>query len=157
MAAKKKGKDEDAKGGNKKKQIIAVVIAAALAYKFMLAPKPKAKEDVTAGEAGAAVKIEEGGVIALPDLTLNLAGSTTHYLRVGIALVLEKGTSAEAMKEELPIASDVAVDTLSAKTFEELNAVGAKTEIKKELSEKVREAFEDSKVARVIFTSFVMQ
>lgn len=155
--AKKKGKDEDAKGGGKKKQIIAVVIVAALGYKFMLAPKPKPKEEVAAGEAGAAVKIEEGGVIPLPDLTLNLAGSSTHYLRVGIALILEKGTSSEAMKEELPIASDVAVDLLSEKTFEELNAAGAKAEIKAELSEKVREAYEDSKVARVIFTSFIMQ
>ena len=157
MAAKKKGKDEEAKSGGKKKQIIAVVIVAALGYKFMLAPKPKPKEEVAAGAAGAAVKIEEGAVIALPDLTLNLAGDQTHYLRVGIALILEKGTSAEAIKEELPIASDVAVDTLSEKTFAELNAVGAKAEIKKELSEKVREAYENSKVARVIFTSFVMQ
>jgi flagellar FliL protein len=157
--AKKKGKgDDDApKKGGKQKQIIAVVIAAALAYKFMLAPKPKAKEDLAAGATGAAAKIEEGGVVPLPDLTLNLAGSQTHYLRVGIALILEKGTTAESMKEELPIASDVAVDMLSEKTFEELNVPGSKTEIKKELSEKVREAYENAKVARVIFTSFVMQ
>lgn len=154
--AKKKGKDDEAKGGSKKK-IIAGVIVAALAYKFMLAPKPKAKEEVATDAHGEAAKIEEGGVVSLPDLTLNLAGSQTHYLRVGIALILEKGASSEHMKEELPIASDVAVDVLSAKTFEELTEPGAKTELKAELSEKVREAYHDSTVARVIFTSFVMQ
>lgn len=156
MAAKKKGKDDDAKGGSKKKIIIAVVVAA-LAYKFVLAPKPKPKEEVAAGDGHAAAKIEEGGVIAIPDLTLNLAGSQTHYLRVGIALVLEKGASSEHMKEELPIASDVAVDVLSSKTFEELSEPGAKTELKEELSEKVREAYHGETVARVIFTSFLMQ
>ena len=51
---------------------------------------------------------------------MNLADKDARYLRVGIALILEKGTTAEAMKEELPIASDVAVDTLSAKTFAEM-------------------------------------
>lgn len=102
-------------------------------------------------------KIEEGVVIPLPDLTLNLADKDPRYLRVGLALILEKGTAAEAVKEELPIASDVAVDTLSAKTFGEMNSPGAKQAIKAELSEKVRAAFHDEKVARVIFTSFVMQ
>ncbi|MDP1793336.1 MAG: flagellar basal body-associated FliL family protein [Acidimicrobiales bacterium] len=157
MAKKKAKGDEDAKGGSKKK-IIAIVIVAALGYKFMLAPKPKPAEEVAAGEHGAAAaKIEEGGVIAIPDLTLNLAGSDTHYLRVGIALILEKGTSTEHFKEELPIASDVAVDVLSEKTWEQLNEPGSKAELKAELSEKVREAYHDSTVARVIFTSFVMQ
>ncbi len=155
--AKKKAKDGEEPKKSKRNQIIAVVVVAALGYKFMLAPKPKPKEDVAAGATGAAAKIEEGAVVPLPDLTLNLAGTQTHYLRVGIALILEKGTDAKAMEEELPIASDVAVDTLSGKTFEELQAPGAKIEIKKELSEKVREAYEDGKVARVIFTSFVMQ
>lgn len=157
MAKKKAKEGDEPKKGGKQKQIIAVVIAAALGYKFMLAPKPKATQDVAAGATGATAKIAEGEVVPLPDLTLNLAGTQTHYLRVGIALILEKGTSAKAMEAELPIASDVAVDTLSNKTFEELQQPDAKIEIKKELSEKVREAYEDKKVARVIFTSFVMQ
>jgi flagellar basal body-associated protein FliL len=156
MAAKKKKGEEEAKGGSRKKQIIGAVLIAAVAYKFVLAPKPKAAPP--AENAGAAAKIEEGVVVPLPDLTLNLADAgNARYLRVGIALILEKGTTAEAIKEELPIASDVAVDTLSAKTYNELIAPGAKTAIKAELSEAVRKAYEDKKVARVIFTSFVMQ
>lgn len=156
MAKKKKGDDEEKKGGNRTKMIIAVVVIAALGYKFMLAPKPAPKAN---GESSvAAQKIQEGEVIPLPDLTLNLADpGNARYLRVGLALVLEKGTTAEAMKNELPIASDVAVDELSAKTYAELNAPGAKAAIKADLSEKVRKAYDDKKVARVIFTSFVMQ
>lgn len=155
--AKKKAKDDDAKGGSKKKIIILVVVAA-LAYNFVLKPKPKAEEVAATDAHGAtAEKIEEGSVIAIPDLTLNLAGGENHYLRVGIALILEKGTSTEHFKEELPIASDVAVDVLSEKTYEQLKEPGAKTELKAELSEKVREAYHGEAVARVIFTSFMMQ
>lgn len=153
MAAKKK--DGDKKKSPLPKVIVALVVAGA-GYKFMLAPKPKPAEPVAAG-AEAHAEIPEGGVIALPDLTLNLADNDPRYLRVGIALILEAGTSMEHMKEELPIASDVAVDVLSSKTFKELHAPGAKQAIKDELSQKVREAFHDEKVARVIFTSFVMQ
>jgi flagellar basal body-associated protein FliL len=153
MAKKKKGEEEEGKKGKTKMIIVAVVIALA-GYKFVLAPKPAPKADETTATA---TKIQEGEVIPLPDLTLNLADSQARYLRVGLALILEKGTTVESMKNELPIASDVAVDTLSAKTFAELNAPGAKEQIKAELSEKVRKAYDDGKVARVIFTSFVMQ
>lgn len=159
MAAKKKKGDDEAKKSPKMK-IIVLVVLAALAYKFVLAPKPAAKKETATD--GAAEKIEEGAVVSLPELTLNLADTgTARYLRVGIALILEKGAGGGhgggSFEEELPIASDVAVDVLSSKTYAELSAPGAKQEVKAELSEKVREAFHGETVARVIFTSFVMQ
>jgi flagellar basal body-associated protein FliL len=51
----------------------------------------------------------------------------------------------------------VLVDVLSAKTPEQLREPDSKIELKKELSEKVRKAYHDEKVVRVIFTTFVMQ
>lgn len=147
----KKAKGDEDKKKSKLPMIVVAVVVLGLGYK-MMAPS-SAKTPPAAGP----VKIEEGAVVPLPDLTLNLADKDPRYLRVGIALILEKGTTAEAMKEELPIASDVAVDLLSSKTFTELNTPGAKAAVKAELSEKVRDAFHGKKVARVIFTSFVMQ
>jgi flagellar FliL protein len=144
----KKKTDDDAKKKNNKPKVIAAVVIAVLGYKFFLAPKP-----TPAKAADAPPK--EGAVVALPDLTLNLQDD--HYLRVGVALILEAGTSAEAMKEELPKASDVAVTLLSRQKSTELKDVDKRTEVKNELSEDVRDAFEGKKVVRVIFTSFVMQ
>ena len=151
--AKASQPDDQAKKPKKAKMIIALGLVAVAAYKFVLAPAPAAESKTTDAHA----KIEEGAVIPLPELVLNLADKDPRYLRVGIALILEKGTSTESMKEELPIASDVAVDVLSAKNFAELHQPGAKQAIKEELSRKVRAAYHDEKVARVIFTSFVMQ
>ena len=150
-----KTKDTDAAPKSSKKKIIVIVVLALVWFKFM--GPGKAKPAPAEGAGGEKV-VEEGGVMALPDLTLNLADAgEPRYLRVGLALILEAGTSEEGFKAEAPIASDVAVDVLSSKTFEELRQPGAKEQVKTELSEKVRKAYHDEKVARVIFTSFVMQ
>ena len=159
MATKKKTAkdgDEKKKGGlvTKLKPVF-MIVAAVAGYKFFLAPKPAPP----AAEVSAAAETapEEGAIVTIPELVLNLAGPKQTYLRVGAALVLEKGVDAEILKEEVPLASDVLVDVLSAKTPEELKDPASKTELKKELSEKVRHAFHDEKVVRVIFTTFVMQ
>ena len=159
MATKKKpAKDgeEKKKGGlvTKLKPVF-MIVAAVAGYKFFLAPKPATPSAEVSASAEAAP--EEGAIVTMPELVLNLAGPKQTYLRVGAALVLEKGVDAELLKEEVPLASDVLVDVLSAKTPEELKDPAAKTELKKELSEKVRHAFHDEKVVRVIFTTFVMQ
>jgi flagellar FliL protein len=155
MAAKKKKGDEEKKPLGKKLMPVFVLLGAAAAYKFVLAPKPAEKSD---GEVGAAAEtIVEGPVVTLPEQVLNLADDQNHYLRIGVALILEEGTNAEHMEEELPIASDVVVDVMSAKTLAELRDPDAKAAAKEELSEKVREAYHGEKVARVIFTTFVMQ
>jgi flagellar basal body-associated protein FliL len=144
----------DGEGHKAKKlpMLIGVLLVAAAGYKFMLAPAPAATS-----KPGTPAVVEEGPAVPLPELVLNLADSEPRYLRVGIALILEKGTSTDGVKDELPIASDVAVDVLSSKTYAALHRPGAKQAIKEELSRKVRKAFHDEKVVRVIFTSFVMQ
>src|SRR4051794_8446483 len=144
----------DAKSAKSKKiKIVVLVVAALAAYKFVGPGKAKP----TAAAPNAPHVVVEGEVMSLPDLTLNLADNEPRFLRVGVALILEKGTSMESMKNEAPIASDVVVDVLSSRTFDQLHQPGAKEEVKKELSTRVRKAFDDHKVARVIFTSFVMQ
>ena len=156
MAAKKKdAKDGEKKGLATKLKPVLLIAAAIGGYKFFLAPKPV--PPAAEVSAAAHAEPEEGAIVTVPELVLNLAGPKQTYLRVGAALVLEKGVDAEHFAEEVPLASDVLVDVLSAKTPDELREPNAKTELKKELSEKVRKAYHDEKVVRVIFTTFVMQ
>ena len=49
------------------------------------------------------------------------------------------------------------IDVVSTKTFAELRAPGATADLKDEISEAARAAFDDERVVRVIFTTFVMQ
>jgi flagellar FliL protein len=144
----KKKTDDDAKKKNNKPKIVGAVVIALVGYKFFLAPKP-----TVAKAADAPPK--EGAVVALPDLTLNLQDG--KYLRVGVGLILEAGTSAESMKEELPKASDVIVSDLSNQTYANLMKIDERNKVKDDLSKKVRAEFDNKKVVRVIFSSFVMQ
>ena len=77
----KKAKKDEAEGGKgmkSKLMPVAVILVAAAGYKFVLAPKPAATTAATAsgasGVSAAAQAPEEGSVVALPELVLNLAG-----------------------------------------------------------------------------------
>lgn len=159
--AKKKKDDEEApkKGMGAKLKPVLAIVAAVAGYKFFLAPKPVAPAAAAGGVAAAAVSttVVEGSIVEVPDMVLNLAGPEQHYLRVSASLVLEKGIDPKVFAEEVPIAADVLVSVLSEKTPEDLAQPGAKADLKTELSEKVREAYDGKKVIRVLFRQFVTQ
>lgn len=159
MAKKKKKTEDDAEEGgkDKKKMIIGGVVAAALVYNFVLKPAP-VEEDPEAIDEAAERVLEEGDIFPMEELVVNLTDTDQNrYLRVGIALVLEAGTSPDAMEAESPIAVDAAIDYLSAQSFEDLREPGSKTTVREELSTLIRAAYEDEKVVRVLLTTFVMQ
>ncbi len=153
--------DEEAEAAAAKKKkrnmIIGLVVVLGAVYKFVLAPAPEeVPEEIAFAEEEQ--EIEEGVVVPIPELVLNLADEgELRYVRLGIAVVLEVGHTKDTFEPQMPIVSDVVVEVVSAKTLAELRAPGAKETIKAELSIKAREAFDDSTVARIIFTSFVMQ
>lgn len=161
MAKKKKKvveeEGEEGKGKSKRKFVVIGLVGAAALYKFVLAPAP-AEEAAEGIEEQAERVIEEGEIFPLEELVVNLTDQDeSRYLRVGLALVLELGTAPESMETEAPIAIDAAIDYLSAQSFADLREPGSKTEIRDELSARIREAYGDEKVVRVLLTTFVMQ
>ncbi len=99
---------------------------------------------------------ERGGVLELDPLTVNLADG--HYLKVGIALQLDKATVVETAKEEGlgAKALDMAIAALSPKTMDELGHAKVRDEIKRQLGLDTCHAYE-GEVLTVYFTNFVMQ
>ena len=161
MAKKKKKaaeeEEEGGKGKGKGKFVVVGLVAAVALYKFVLAPAP-AEEAVDGIEEQAERVIEEGDIFPMEELVVNLTDQDeSRYLRVGLALVLELGTTPESMETEAPIAIDAAIDYLSAQSFAELREPGSKSEVRDELSARIREAYGDEKVVRVLLTTFVMQ
>ena len=156
---KKKDEEEEEKGGGKMK-IIGGVVGAILVYRFVLAPAP-APVPVEGEEAAGVereVELVEGLIFPMEEIVVNLSDADANrYLRVGMALVLEEGVSVEAVEPEAPRAIDAAIDYLSSQSFESLREPGSKTLIREELSTRIREAFNDEMVVRVLLTTFVMQ
>lgn len=158
MAKKKKAPEteEEAKSKKKPMMIGGAIIAAVVVYKFILAPAPAPEEEVIDDMAERV--LEEGEIFPLQEIVVNLTDlETNRYLRVGLALVLEAGTSPDTMETESAIAIDAAIDYLSGQSFEDLMEPGSKTTVREELSTNIREAYDDALVVRVLLTTFVMQ
>ena len=156
---------EAAAAAKKKKQMMIVggLVAAVVVYRFVLAPGAEEVPEALASAEEVVEEIPEGEIIPVPEMTLNLAASAEvgelHYARIGLAVVLREGVDPVIGGTKVPIVQDVMVDTVSAMTFEELRAPGALQELKAEVSQLSRDAFpeDDLIVARIIFTSFVIQ
>ena len=104
------------------------------------------------------IVIEEGEIAPMEELVVNLADTDqVHYLRLGVAAVLNAEFTLEVMEPELPKVSDVVIDVVSTKTFAELRVIGATSSLKEEISLALQEVFEEGEIVRVIFTTFVMQ
>jgi flagellar FliL protein len=96
-----------------------------------------------------------GVVVPLDPITINLAGG--HFLKLGIALQATK-TAKEA--PDGSEALDIAIEIFSNRTVAELNSTPGRDKYKKELTEKVIEAYTEKKVPAVMdvyLTEFVMQ
>ncbi len=148
----------------KKMMVVGGLVAAAVVYRFVLAPGAEPPPETLASAEEIEEVIPEGEIIAVPEMTLNLApspgdqASELHYARIGLAVVLREGVDPVIGGTKIPIVQDVMVDTVSSMTFEELREPGALQELKTEVSQLSRDAFaDDPMVARVIFTSFVIQ
>ncbi|GAA3043561.1 flagellar basal body-associated FliL family protein [Actinokineospora globicatena] len=94
---------------------------------------------------------EPGEVLVLDSVTMNLTDG--HYLKLKLALqatvdVTEKLDGSKAL--------DLAVAQFSNKSVAELSSNAAREEQKKELKEKIAEAYEDE-VMDIYLTEFVMQ
>ena len=144
--------DTGKKKKGKKKLVIVVLLVGGLVYQFVLKKSPP-PEDAAAAEV-----VEEGEVAVIEELVVNLADrEETHYLRVGIGVVLEAGIAVADIEPELAKINDIVIEVVSTKTFADLREPGATSELKDEVSAAARAAFDDERVVRLIFTSFVMQ
>lgn len=98
--------------------------------------------------------VDEGEVVKLDSITLNLADG--RFLKVGIALQLVKGETADKMTSHAPLALDETIALLGDRTYAQLAAPGGRAQAKAELTDRVKKRF-GGKVVDVYFTEFVMQ
>lgn len=106
------------------------------------------------GGGGAASAVPS--VLEMDPVTVNLADN--HYLKLGLALQLKEGLTAEAAgKEGLGAkALDMALAVFSSKEMPDLIPSDSRAEIKQQLGYDVCVAY-DGEVTTVYFTEFVMQ
>jgi flagellar protein FliL len=172
----KKGKKDKGEGGGQKSNLVPAVI---LAVGFVVGGRmmgssggqaaAAAPEAAAAKEAAAGHEEEldcakedikkpptEGGVYKLDAITVNLKDG--HYLKVGIALVLDKALDKKKLEEEgsAAMALDPTIAVLGGRQKEEFESNRAIQAAKEEITAEVRPLFH-CKVIDVKFTEFVVQ
>ncbi len=152
--------EEEGGGGGKKKLILIVRVGVALCSVYQSVMKTPAPEELDRSMPEA-IPAEpdpvEGEIVEMEEMILNIGGEGSGYLRIGLALILEEGTSAADFESESAIAKDVAIQYLSSLSDDQLRSAEGRQQAKDELSLLLREAYGGEKVVRVLFTALVMQ
>lgn len=144
---------EDGAGGKKSKKkllliVVGVVVVLAAGGFFVLGGGK-----ATAGTEPAP---EPGSIVKLDPITMNL--SDGHYLKIGIALQLQKGTGgkSETTTVDGAKALDAAISLLGDRTYAQLAAPGGREAAKAQLSQAVAQRY-PHEVMGIYFTEFAMQ
>lgn len=172
MAEKEKNKEEQPKGGGKKKLII--ILAAVLllaggggAGYYFLVMKPH-KEELArkqAEESKAASMIKPvpeeakiGPMVEIKEFVVNIIGQdAAHYVKASLSLELDKEATLDEVNKRMPQIRDAILLLISNKTFEELQDIQGKNQVKAELKSKLNSILKTGQVNNVYLTDFVVQ
>ena len=173
MADKKIDKTEEPKKGGKKKLII--LIAAALtvllagggAGYYFLIHKPKQEElkrkQEEESKAGSLLKTvpEEadiGPMVEIKEFIVNIIGTDApHYVKASLSLELDRQQTVDEVNKRMPQIRDAILLLIGNKTFEELQDIQGKNQVKAELKSKINTFLKTGKVNNVYLTDFVVQ
>lgn len=169
--AEKKAKKEGAEGGGKKKLII--IIAAALVLllalggggAYYLMKKKEAEEAAKKKDPGTEVPVPElnpaaaiGPMVDISEFIVNIiSGDATHYVKASLTIELTNEPAKEEINQRMPQIRDSILLLVGNKTYEELQDLQGKKQLKAELTSKINSILQTGKVKAIYFTDFVVQ
>ena len=141
--------------------VIGLVVVAVLGGGlWFLSPYLPAWARLSSSSAKAAVKVEPPVTHTVPvaNLVVNLGRpETKRYLKIGVELGLTSAKYAKEVEEHKSQITDLIISMLAETPVEALAEEDGRTELKRELVEKIREELKLEAVRRVYFTEFVIQ
>lgn len=171
MAKEDKKKNDDGSngksmGGKKKLIIIAGIVVLLLiiggAAFFFLKPAPETAEEL---DPGLDVPVPEithsqaiGPMVTINEFIVNIISEEgRHYVKASLTLELDKEEGVEETHKRMPQIRDSILLLVGNKTFEELQDLQGKKQLKAELVSKINSFLQTAKVKAIYFTDFVVQ
>ena len=165
------GEEESGKSGTKGSKTVLIIIVAGFvlfmavagAGFYMLWQKmPGSPTDSVITSKPATEKEQPanglGPIYAINPFVINLAGSGgKRFLRVKMDLELKDQTTFEQMQAQLPRVKDKLLTVLSSKTFQDINTVEGKSDLRAEIAATMDTLFSKGAVTNVYFTDFVVE
>lgn len=167
MAEKKEVQQE--KGGNKKKLFLLIGIAALVLligagttafFLMKKAPEPEKKEDpakqVPVPELNPLADV--GPMVNIEEFIVNIiSGDSAHYVKASLTIELTSEEGKAEAEKRMPQMRDSILLLVGNKTYEELQDLQGKKQLKAEITSKINSYLKSGKVKAVYFTNFVVQ
>jgi flagellar protein FliL len=167
--AEKKKEIASAEGGSKKKLFLIIGLVAFVllagggtAAFFMMkkAPEPKETKDpakhVPVPDLNQQADI--GPQVNIEEFIVNIiSGDSAHYVKASLTVELTNPEVKAEVEKRMPQMRDAILLLIGNKTFEELQDLQGKKQLKAELTSKINSFLKTGKVKAVYFTNFVVQ
>ena len=169
MAEKSSGTSESAeKGGSKKKLFIIIgavvfvllLAAGGAAYFFLM--KDSAPEESDPGTEVPVPEInkqaEIGPMVDIEEFIVNIISEeNNHYVKSSLTIELSSEVAKEELEKRMPQIRDAILLLVGNKTFEELQDLQGKKQLKAELLSKINAIMLTGQAKSIYFTDFVVQ
>jgi len=168
MAEKKKEVAEPQSGSKKKLFLIIGLIAVVLlagggtAAFLMMKKAPEAKEAKDPAKQVPVPDLNQqadiGPQVNIEEFIVNIiSGDTPHYVKASLTVELTNPEVKAEVEKRMPQMRDAILLLIGNKTFEELQDLQGKKQLKAELTTKINSFLKTGKVKAVYFTNFVVQ
>jgi len=155
---------EEGGGGSKKKLIIIVVVlllligGGAAAYFFLGGEK---EETISPEQEQAELEKQAkqvGPMVTIDSFIVNIMDDQeSRYLKAAITMEVDGEEAAMELSQRMPQVKDAVLLLVGNKTFDELNDLQGKIQLRAELINKINSILLKGKVKRIYFTDFVVQ
>ena len=169
MADKDSGKPDKAAGGGRKKLVVMVaamlvlLLAGGAAWYFLVYKKAEVAKQAEASKAAAIAKTvpEEaqiGPMVEIKEFVVNIIGQdVSHYVKASMSLELDREATLDEVNKRMPQIRDAILLLIGNKTYEELQDIQGKNQVKAEVKSKINSFLKTGKVNNVYLTDFVVQ
>lgn len=165
---KKNGEDDSSEAGAKKKKMIIIGGAVLLllliggAAFFFLKPAPVIKEEIDPGLAVPVPEItkstEIGPMVEIKEFIVNIISEEDrHYVKASFTMELNRIEAVDEINKRMPQIRDSILLLVGNKTFEELQDLQGKKQLKAELKTRINSFLQTGKIKAIYFTDFVVQ
>ena len=171
MAEKKdkKGEDSPPEGKSKKKlfiiigaAVLVLLIAAGAGGYFFFMKKEPPEEKKDPGQEVPVPQIDPkadiGPMVEVKEFIVNIiSGDTNHYVKASLTIELTSEVTKEEVNLRMAQIRDSILLLVGNKTYEELQDLQGKKQLKAEITSKINSFLKSGKVKSIYFTDFVVQ
>ncbi len=169
MADEAKKSADTAPGGGKKKLMLLIaavvlllVIGGGAGAYFLLFNKAEPPEQQDPGQDVPVPEINQqteiGPMVDISEFIVNIiSDENNHYVKASLTIELSSEPSKEELNRRMPQIRDAILLLVSNKTFEELQDLQGKKQLKAELLSKINAILHTGQAKSIYFTDFVVQ